>query len=169
MARYPRRYYINMNKPVQPVYVLIPVEDIYDNINEFIEKVGDYDYPFSIKTFVDFMMEVVGSILPTQLVDYRSSAIYHASLLVGNEHAIDTVDMIGRELMVQMKHLQLPSYPVSGYEYRFHITGDLNLHLYYESTSPPMNLLQTHTRDDILACINNGDYISEKLRRNYGI
>lgn len=158
-----------MINPNAPFYVLLPLEETYEQMEQQVVDASEYDFPFTIKDFANFVEDVVSTVLPSVIVDGYNSAIYKAQLFVGPADAIDLVNELQRDISIQAQHLRLPIYPVGGFVYRFYITGDLNLHIHYESPSPQVNLQQTHTRDDILASIENGDYISEKLRRAYGI
>lgn len=153
----------------QPIHVILPLDDMYDRMSDLVDKVGEYDFPFSIKAFADFMEDVVGAIVPDRMIDHFPSAVWQATMYVGAMYATDHVTNFFNEIRVQLVHLNLPMYPVAGYAYRFYITGDLTMHLFYEHTSSLLTVVNTHTRDDILQCIENGDYISEKLRRTYGV
>lgn len=158
-----------MTNFAQPIHVILQLDDMYDRMNQLVESMGEYDFPFSVKSFADFMQDVIGAIVPDRPVDHYTSAVWQATLYLGMGYGDDLVSNFFKEIRVQLVHLNLPMYPVAGYAYRFYITGDLTMHLFYESTSSQQTVMNTHTRDDILQCIENGDYISEKLRRAYGV
>lgn len=169
MVKFLKEPYTVMINPNAPFYVLLPLEETYEQMEQQVVDASEYDFPFTIKAFADFVEDVVSTVLPSVIVNGFNSAVQKAQIFVGPSDAIDLVNSLRQDISIQARHLQLPIYPVGGFVYRFYITGDLNLHIHYESYSPQVNLQQTHTRDDILASIENGDYISEKLRRAYGI
>ena len=169
MVRFLKEPYTIMINPNLPFYVLLPLEEAYEQMEQAVVDASEYDFPFTIKDFADFVEDVVSTVLPSIIVDGFNSAIQKAQFFVGPSDAIDLVNTLRQDISIQVRHLQLPIYPVAGFVYRFYITGDLNLHVHYESNFPQVNLQQTHTRDDILAAIENGDFISEKLKRSYGI
>lgn len=158
-----------MNLNNQPRYVILSTEEMYEYMNELVIQESEYDFPFTISCFADLVEDIVSTILPTNIINGYNSALEKADIYVGPRCSFDLVKELQRDLIVQVRHLQLPTYAVPGFVYRFYITGDLNLHIHYEHQSPQVGLTLTHTRDDILACIENGDYISERVKRTYGI
>lgn len=158
-----------MSYPNQPFYILLPLDDEYEGVTNAVNDAMEYDNVFTIKDFADFIEDIVSTLLPCNLVNGFNSAIEKAFIFLGPNYAYDTVLRIQQDLAVQIRHLQLPVYPVGGFRYRFYITGDLNLHIHYEPESLQAHIKQLYTRDDILECIENGDYISDKLKRQYGI
>lgn len=141
----------------------------YEYMNDLVMREQEYDNPFTIKAFADFIEDVVSTLLPSGIINAYNSALEKAFIFVGPTETSTLVYQLQNDIGIQIRHLQLPVYPLAGFVYRFYITGDLNLHIHYEHMSPQRNINQTHTRDDILASIENGDYISERIRQQYGI
>lgn len=158
-----------MRDPNLPIYVVLPLDDMYEYMNDLVNTIGFYEFPFTIKSFADFVEDVVSAILPSMIINGLSSANEKANIFVGYADSAKLVNDCLADINIQIRHLQLPIYPVAGFNYRFYITSDLNLNIHYEHSSTQTYIKETHTRADILACIDNGDYISEKLRREYGI
>lgn len=155
------------NSGIKPIYAVFSLEDLYEKMSYKVEAVGEYDFPFTISAFGDFIETVINSILMVGEIDCRTSAIWLAEIYVGYENSNDFFEEIFNDIRFQLNYFNVPLYPVPGYTHRAQMTGDLTMHFHYERVE---TLPQQHrTRDDMLLCIENGDYISDKLRQQYGI
>lgn len=156
-----------MINTAQPIYVVFSLEDLYEKMSYVVEEVGEYDFPFTITAFGEFAETIINAILMDGEVDCRASGIWLATLYVGYERSVDFFNEIFQDIRTQLSYFNVPLYPVPAYTNRFHMDGTLTVHLFHEpnATQPT----PFHTRDDILLCIHNGDYISDKLKRDYGI
>lgn len=167
MANYQTGICPTMTNSAQPIYAVFSLDDLYEKMSYKVEEVGEYDFPFTISAFGEFAETVINSILMVGEIDCRTSAIWLATIYVGHENSDRFFEEIFNDIRIQLNHFNVPLYPVSGFTHRAQMTGDLVMHLHYEQVATPPH--QYYTRDDLLLCIENGDYISDKLRQQYGV
>lgn len=169
MANYQWGYYIDMVQNNRPVFVLLPVEDCYLYMNDMVIEEGVYEMPFSVMAFNQFMSDILDLIMVTNVHVSEGYIVENAAIYVGYGEAYSLVRYLKQVIIDQLIFLKLPVTPVAGYHYRHYITGSLEVHVHYQPSDPIMHIKQTHTRESILECIENGDYISERIKRDYGI
>lgn len=160
---------MNTIDPNRPLHMLLPVEGIYQHMLYAISDAQSGFGEFTVQEFASFIEDIVSVILPSTHINGYASASEKASLYVGYLETPKLLQEVLSDLNIQIRYLNLPVYPAAGFIYRFYLTSDMNLNIHYEHSSHDKQIKLTHTRTDILACIENGDYVSEKLRREYGI
>lgn len=124
-------------------------------------------------TFDDFMMLVsaITDVAFCPIGDDRIYILNHAVHLfteyVHHDSAMGIVNRYIDQLSSQLTHTGNALMPALNPGYRSWVTSDNHLYVSYENAS--IIVQPEYTRSELLASIENGDFVNERTRREYGL
>ena len=146
---------------------IIPLNDEYEVLRTIILELTGL--PFSIKDFNDFIITLLGGLIPPYKWDVSATVLFLQMYL--NKYT--------RLISGFLNHMSMPIMPAAGFKHRYFLRADLTLYIYYEKIKvvdqidfilddrAAINTLDT--KESILLAIENGDYIDELTRYKFGI
>lgn len=150
----------------KPLHVILPIMDLYEFTSDKIIQGGlTDDFTFAeFSSLLDFVLPLVISI---DGGDRQYAVQAFACYLEVIDASALLSELIFR-LQVMLSSLALPIYPQMGFRHRAYVTYDGILNIHYEHTNPVMNL-QSLNKDELFECHDRGDYVSERIRKDYGL
>lgn len=150
----------------KPIHVMLPILDLYEfTFDKMMQSEVIIDFTFI--EFSSLLDHVLPLVIPVDGGD-RQFALQAFCCYLEVIDASALLTELTFRLQVMLSSLALPIYPQMGFRYRAYITHDGLLHIHYEHTDSVINL-QTMNKDELLQCLERGDYVSERIRRNYGL
>lgn len=146
---------------------LIPLNEDYEIMKDAIyDRTG---LPFGEKDFSDFILTLLGGLIPPYKWDISSTLLY-LQMYFSNAEANEILSKYSSIISKYLMHMSMPLMPSFGYVHRYYLRSDLVLFVYYEKIKVAGQVdFNIETRESILLAIENGDYIDERTRRRFGI
>lgn len=146
---------------------IIPLNEEYELLSSTILELTGL--PFGIKDFNDFIVTLLGGLIPPYKWDISSTLLY-LQMYFSNAVANDYLNKYTRLISGFLNHMSMPIIPTFGFVHRYFLRSDLTLFIYYEKIKVAGEVDFTiETRESILLAIENGDYVDERTRRRFGI
>ena len=151
----------------EPIHVMLPVLDLFEFTSDAMLR-GGLTEDFTFGEFSSILDIVLPLVIP---VDGGGDRQYATQALACYLDVIDASKLLSEltfRLQVMLSALALPIYPEMGFQYRAYVTYSGLLNIHYEYTNP-INNLQQMNKDELIRSLERGDYVSERIRRNYGL
>ena len=153
---------------------IIPLNDEYEVLRTIILELTGL--PFSIKDFNDFIITLLGGLIPPYKWDVSATVLF---LQMYFSNPVHYLNKYTRLISGFLNHMSMPIMPAAGFKHRYFLRADLTLYIYYEKIKVVDQIdfiLDDHatintldTKESILLAIENGDYIDELTRYKFGI
>lgn len=148
------------------MHVMLPILDLFEFTCDAMHQGGLTD-DFTFGEFSSILDVVLPLVIPIDDGDRQ----YATQALACYLNIIDASKLLSEltfRLQVMLSALALPIYPEMGFQYRAYVTYSGLLNIHYEYTNP-INNLQQMNKDELIKSLERGDYVSERIRRNYGL
>ena len=150
----------------EPIHVMLPVLDLFEFTCDAMIR-GGLTEDFTFGEFSSILDVVLPLVIPIDGGD-RQYATQALACYIDIIDASKLLSELTFRLQVMLSALALPIYPEMGFQYRAYVTYSGLLNIHYEYTNP-INNLQQMNKDELIKSLERGDYVSERIRRNYGL
>lgn len=116
----------------------------------------------------DTVMNVMHSPLGNDRQQFYLTAIHMFSNYIPYDSAVTVVERYIQQLNTQLEHTNASMLPTLNLKYRSWITSSYHLYIAYDNRDPISNQPE-YTREGLLLAIEHGDFVNERLRREYGL
>ena len=156
-----------MNKQTPYIISCLPW---YDLMQVYIDdSYGEEDMGWTRETCSIMAARILKYLMPTiQTNDTEQYFLEELTLFVDQEYAIGWLNYVKQSLIQICNHMQIPMYCNPGYEHEIVPMSDCTVNVFVKLyRHPPTDI--PLTREDIIHHIQQGDYISDKLKRQFGL
>lgn len=162
-----RRFYTKMYNNNSPhLGAIIPLITDYERLR--LQILDDTDLPFSMKDFGDFIMTLLGGLIAPYKWDISATELF-LQMYFSPAEANSQLRYYTSLIAGYLNHFGIPVIPAYGYTHQYYMRTDGNLYIHYQIISLPVTSVMFETRDAVLEAIENGDYVDERTKCQFGI
>lgn len=156
-----------MRSQPRPIKALFSLQEMYTLLSAVMEQ--NCDEAPSLLEFGNLIVELCAHVLPDHKASDPSYLVEVLCCYVEPEQAADLLDYFLTSLKAQFDQVGLPQFTEPGFCFRYYVQGGIMLVVMYTRSQGEINQPLPQTHHDIINAIERGDYVSEKVKQQWGL